>query len=193
MDEYNLIDGIKKGNENAYRDLYSKYYISLCYHAQKIVSDKDQAEEIVQLTFLKLWENRKKITITSSVHAYLYKAVLNSSLNFIKSKSARLDKRNVQLDNLNDYMAISQDNGYSIYIATELSSKIEDAINELPEKCRQIFEISRFEGKSYDEIASYLGISKNTVQKQISIALQKLKQSLKDYVLVLFTIPIVKK
>ncbi|MFV0591887.1 MAG: RNA polymerase sigma-70 factor [Draconibacterium sp.] len=193
MDEYDLISGIKNGNEPAYRHLYSKYYIPLCHHAQKIVADKDLAEEVVQLMFLKLWENRTKFTITGSLHAYLYKAVINNSINFIKSKSARVRNHNVQLDNLYDYIAISQDNGYSIYIATELKEKIEEAIDSLPEKCRQIFKISRYEGKSNEEIAGSLGLSKNTVQKQISIALQKLKESIKDSVLVLFTIPVKKR
>ena len=192
MDEYDLISGIKNGNEHAYRHLYSKYYIPLCYHAQKIVAEKDQAEEVVQLTFLKLWENRAKFTVTGSLHSYLYKAVINNSINFIKSKSARVRKNNVQLDDLYDYLAISQDNGYSIYIATELKTKIEEAIDSLPEKCQQIFKISRYEGKSNEEIASILGVSKNTVQKQISIALQKLKESIKDSILVLLTIPVKK-
>lgn len=192
MDEYDLISGIKNGNEHAYRHLYTKYYVPLCYHAQKIVDDKDQAEEVVQLTFLKLWENRAKFTVTGSLNSYLYKAVINNSINFIKSKSARVRKNNVQLDDLYDYIAISQDNGYSIYIATELNNKIEKAIDSLPEKCKQIFKISRYEGKSNEEIASILGVSKNTVQKQISIALQKLKESIKDSILVLLTIPVKK-
>ena len=192
MDEYDLISGIKNGNEHAYRHLYSKYYIPLCYHAQKIVADKDQAEEVVQLTFLKLWENRAKFSVTGSLNSYLAKAVINNSINFIKSKSARVRKNNVQLDDLYDYLAISQDNGYSIYIATELKNKIEEAIDSLPEKCQQIFKISRYEGKSNEEVASILGVSKNTVQKQISIALQKLKKSIKDSILVLLTIPIKK-
>ncbi|WP_163322735.1 RNA polymerase sigma factor [Draconibacterium mangrovi] len=192
MDEYELISGIKNGNEHAYRHLYTKFYIPLCYHAQKIVAEKDQAEEVVQITFLKLWENREKFTVIGSLHSYLYKAVINNSINHIKSKSARLRKNNVQLDDLYDYLAISQDNGYSIYIATELKNKIEDAIDSLPEKCREIFKMSRYEGKSNEEIANTLEVSKNTVQKQISIALQKLKESIKDSILVLLAIPIKK-
>jgi RNA polymerase sigma-70 factor (ECF subfamily) len=165
--------------------------VGLYYYALKYIDNKADAEEIVQNTFLKLWENRETITISKSISSYLYKMVYNNCLNCIKHQKVigkyREDYKQ-RISNAEKYYSISSENGQSVYIAKELENNIEEAIHNLPSQCRKIFELSRFEGLKNREIASKLKISINTVQKQISIALYKMRNALSDHLPLLFVI-----
>jgi RNA polymerase sigma-70 factor, ECF subfamily len=175
---------ICKGDHSAIQYLYHKYYVGLCTYANRFIKNKTSAEEIVQQTFFKLWEKRGSLEITESIIAYLYRAVKNNSLNYLKHQQIvnRYNETYTQsLLEAEEYIAISQETGLSIYIAQELEHKINAAIENLPEQCREIFKMSRFDGLKHIEIADKKGISLNTVQKQISIALSKLKTELNDY------------
>lgn len=180
-----FIKQLTKGDEKAYKQLYSRYYAALCYHAVRILEDNYLAEEAVQTVLYKLWEKRKNLQINTSLHAYLYRSVVNTSLNILK-REKRLNRGRFNLAEIEEYYFISEDNGYSVYAATEFEDKIIKAIETLPGQCRKIFELSRFENKPHKEIAEELGITQNTVQKQISIALQKIRDSLKGYIIVLY-------
>ena len=187
-----FINQLLSGNENAYKQLYAKYFVALCYHANKILNNSFLAEEAVQTVFLKLWENRKKIKINTSLNSYLYRSVYNTSLNILKSES-RIGKNQKQLTEIEEYLKVSQDDGYSIHLAVEYEERINEAIASLPPQCRQIFELSRLEGKKHKEIAIELGITQNTVQKQISIALKKMREMLRGYMLILYALIVQKK
>lgn len=180
-----FIGRLKNGDEDAYKFLYDRYYSGLCYHANRILKDDFLAEEAVQSVLFGIWEKRKKLQINSSLHAYLYRSVINTSLNILK-REKRISDKQMNLAEVEEYYSLSNDNGYSIYLATECDEKIKKAIEELPEKCRHIFELSRLEGKQHKQIAEELGVTQNTVQKQISIALKKISNSLKDYISVLY-------
>ena len=181
-DQY-LFQKIKIGNEAALELIYKKYYAGLYYHAKKIVHIETVAKDIVQDSFLKIWENRSKISIQTSLSSYLYHTVYNNSLNYLKHQQIKNDHLNSikeRIEKAESAFAISSDHGQSILIAKELNGQINGAINNLPEKCREIFKLSRFDNLKNHEIADRLNVSINTVQKQISIALKKLRAELSE-------------
>ena len=178
-------------NEKNFRDLFGLYYVPLCYYARKFKLDTNEAEEVVQRIFLKLWENRDRILVEKSISAYLYQSVRNQSINFLKqklvsSKNQKKYERKLRCANLFD--VISEENGSSVLLAQELEGQINSAIEALPEKCREIFLLSRKDNLSIKEIAEKLNISVNTVQTQISIALAKLRNILSPYITVLIIV-----
>lgn len=193
ISEKDIIQKLKNGDEPTFQFIFKKYYTGLYYYAKKYLGDKHHAEEIVQNTFLKLWEKRETFTISKSFSSYLYKTVYNNCLNFLKHQQVKEKYKEYytqKIKNAEEYYSISQESGQSIYIAKEIENDIDKAICKLPGQCRKIFELSRFEGLKNHEIAEKLEISKNTVQKQISIALCKLRSALVNYLPLLFIITI---
>lgn len=171
--------------------LFNLYYKPLCYYARKYRLDRFEAEEVVQRTFLKLWEMRESLSIEKSVSAYLYQSVRNQSINYLKQKSIldkNKDEHASRVRQAELFYAISEEDGTSALLAKELEQQIKQAINDLPPKCHEIFLLSRKENLSLKEIAIQLNISTNTVQKQISIAISKLRETLKYYITALLAI-----
>lgn len=180
-----ITNGIKNGDHSVIRWLYSEYYIGLCTYAFRFLKQKEEAEEIVQQTFYKLWEKKDTIQINESVAAYLFKSVKNNCLNHIKHQQIvnRFNQDTLQnIQESEELLTISQETGLSIYIAKEFEDKVFKTIENLPGQCRDIFKMSRFEGLKHSEIAEQKGITLNTVQKQISIALEKIKFALDTYI-----------
>jgi RNA polymerase sigma-70 factor (ECF subfamily) len=178
-------------DEKNFKDLFGLYYVPLCYYSRKFKLDTYEAEEVVQRIFLKIWENRDHILIEKSISAYLYQSVRNESINFLKQKlatSKNQEKYEKRLRYANLFEAISEENGSSVLLVQELEGQINSAIEALPEKCREIFLLSRKENLSIKEIAEQLNISVNTVQSQISIALAKLRNFLSPYITVLIVV-----
>lgn len=195
MKDNEIVHKIQNGDHYAIQWLYQKYYIGLCVYANRFVKNKSSSEEIVQQTFIKLWERREKLEINESILAYLYASIRNNCLNYLKHERIVHRYNEVISQTLREseeLVAISQETGLSIFIAQELEQKINCAINNLPEQCREIFKMSRFSGLKHAEIAKEKGISLNTVQKQISIALTKLKVDLAEYLPMAFIIFIYK-
>ena len=191
MTEQELIVKINKGDTAAFRWLYREYYIALCTYAKKFTHDAMLAEEVVQNTFFKIWENRKSIIIRESLVAYLYRSVQNNCLNHLKHLQIvnRFNEYySKKLREAEEYYTITQETGQSLYIAKELENKIYDAIEKLPEQCREIFKLSRFEYLKNSEIAEKKGVTLNTVQKQISIALAKLREALSPFLTIVIAI-----
>ncbi len=184
MTDSEIIDKICKGDHSAFQWLYQNYYIGLCTYALRFTKHKSTAEEIVQKSIFSLWEKRESLQINESIVAYLFGTVKNNCLNHLKHQQiVNRFNENIRLSmkESEEAIAISQETGLSIYIAQELENRITEAVEQLPEQCREIFKMSRFDGLKYHEIAKIKGISLNTVQKQISIALKKLRISLSDY------------
>ena len=175
---------LRTGNTFAFKQLYDRFYPGLCVLASRYTGSIDTGQEIVQDTFLRIWEIRHDLIIESSIHTYLYASVRNACINHFKHMlvEQRYNAEMVrQLQRSVSYLLISREDGHSLLANKELEEKIEDAIQALPEKCRQIFLLSRKEGLKYNEIASKTGLTVNTVQRQISIALEKLREMLKEY------------
>lgn len=154
--------------------LFDAYYEKLVFYSLTYVIRKEIAEEIIQELFIRIWENRKSLLITKSCKAYLFTSARNSSINYLKSKYARIPF--ISLSNIIEKPARSTVEDQ--LVENELKTMIQYAIDDLPEKCRIIFNLSRNCDLSNQEIANILGISTKTVDTQIRIAVIKIKRAL---------------
>ncbi|MCR5696171.1 MAG: RNA polymerase sigma-70 factor [Marinilabiliaceae bacterium] len=172
-DDIELIQLMTAGNDLAFKMLYDKYYTSLCLFANKILTDEEAAIDVVQDMMVWLYEERATLEI-DNVKSFLFRAVHNRCLNVLKhQKVERMYAEKFQFSADEAYDSID-----NIINATETTLKINSAIDALPDQCKLIFKRSRFDGDSNDEIATQLGISKRTVETQISKALRRLREVL---------------
>jgi len=179
-----LTTTLKAGNLTAFEMLFRTYYQPLCNYAFTFVQDRDEAEEIVQSTFLNIWEKRENLSIHTGVKPYLYAMVRNACLNVLKHEKIKQQHATME-------MAIAErsiESVASTVIASELEAKIHDAMDHLPEQCRLIFKLSRFEDLKYAEIAEQLNISIKTVENQMGKALRIMRDQLRDYLPLLIVI-----
>ena len=167
------INNIRHGDDSAFSALFRQYYEQLYYFASRFLKDSQTSENIVQDVFVKLWEQREKLEISTNVKSYLYTSVKNHSLNYLKRES-RLFSIDDQL-NLAEEKSISTEDDY---IKDESFRAVHKAIDELPEKCRQIYLMKRYDDLSYNEISEILGISINTIKTQMKRALKALSEKL---------------
>jgi RNA polymerase sigma-70 factor (ECF subfamily) len=166
--------------ESAFENLFRLHYASLVSFAVKYVIDSDIAEELVQDVFMNIWTKSENIQIQTTVKSYLFGAVRNASLNHLKHQKVRQAYADKQMLN------ISQPEHTDFLELDELKSMIDDALNKIPKKCREIFELNRFDGKRYKEIAADLNLSLKTVENQMGKALKILRDELGDYLPIVF-------
>lgn len=172
-----LIITLKAGDLTAFEMLFRTYYQPLCNYAFTFVQDRDEAEEIVQSTFLNIWEKRESLSIHTGIRPYLYAMVRNACLNVLKHE--KIKQQHAAME-----MAVAERSVESVartVMASELETKIYRAMDQLPEQCRLIFKLSRFEELKYAEIAQQLHISIKTVENQMGKALRIMREQLKDY------------
>jgi RNA polymerase sigma-70 factor (ECF subfamily) len=152
------------------------------------LKDTDESEEIVQLVFVQLWEKREKIQISSSLKSYLYKSVYHSALNSLKHQKIKEEYVHMKQSEIQESELQSEQS------LKELETRIEKALNTLPEQCKLIFSMSRFEELKYREIADILNISIKTVENQMGKALRLMRHNLSDFLtLLLLVIYFIKK
>jgi RNA polymerase sigma-70 factor, ECF subfamily len=172
-------------SDNARREilklLFVKYFDQLVRNAIKYISDNEEAREIVQDVFVKVWHELDNLPADTDFKSYMYRSVLNSCMNFLKHKKV-IEKYRDKQSSFTGTSTISD------YEKNEINEAVEEAINLLPENWREVFILSRFEELKYHEIARRLNISEKTVEKYISRALQFLKIKLKDFLPFLLTI-----
>lgn len=140
----------------------------------------DEAEDLVQQAFVKLWEYRGRLDVSWSLKAYLYKTVHNACLNRLRAGKVRSKYLDYNAQQLNDMYTPPDDT------SPELLERFQRAMEALPPQCRHIFELSRFETLKYREIADQLGISIKTVETQMGKALRLMRTQLADYLVTLF-------
>jgi RNA polymerase sigma-70 factor (ECF subfamily) len=171
-----------------YEELFRTYFPGLCYFAQKYISDLDSSKEIVHKVFVSIWEKRESFDFDKSAKSYLFTAVYNRCMNHVRDQKKFVSDEVLELHN-NDQNIVNTDH----LEASELECRIWKIINNLPERCKEIFVLNRFEGKKYGEIAEELDISLKTVETQMSKALKILRDNLKDYlkILIIFIIKII--
>jgi RNA polymerase sigma-70 factor (ECF subfamily) len=170
-------DTLREGGTTAFEMLFRTYYQSLCNYAYSFLRDKEEAEEVVQSTFLLVWEKRGSLAIHTSVRPYLYAMVRNACLNVIKH-----DK--IKQRHAGEELALAERSHDSVAHAVasnELENRIRLAIEDLPEQCRMVFKLSRFEELKYAEIANQLNISVKTVENHMGKALKIMREKLRDY------------
>jgi RNA polymerase sigma-70 factor, ECF subfamily len=164
--------------------LFRSHFSGLCYFAQKYVKNFETAKEIVQDAFLSLWEKRETIDLDRPVKSYLTMIIHNKCTNYLRD-NRKFDQYILNIENL---LEIPEFEGTDSMVADELKLKIDSAIAELPEKCREIFVMNRYENLKYQEIADKLLISVKTVETQMSKALQHMRIRLAEYVTVFLTL-----
>jgi RNA polymerase sigma-70 factor (ECF subfamily) len=171
-----------KFNEADLEILFKENFKPLCAYCQyKFGFETDVAKEAVHTGFIKLWENRETISSDLTVKAYLYKIVSNISLDMLKHEKVK-EKHAMQVSK-NPSLNISGKDFHEVELK-QLEFDVNKAVSELPEQMRKIFELSRYEGLKYMEIAAQLNISVKTVETQMSRALLKLRQKLSHYLII---------
>ncbi len=162
-----LLAGIKAGDESAFQALFDKYYKSMCYAAYKVLPDEHKSKDFAQEVFLTLWRKKETVTIHTSLHAFLRRAVVNKTIDYIRAQRLNFEEiPDIGADESqkNDAMEFK-----------ELKDLIHYTADQLPTRCRLVFFMSRFEELSHKEIAAKLDISEKTVENQITKALKVLR------------------
>jgi RNA polymerase sigma-70 factor, ECF subfamily len=164
-----------------FETLFRQYFTGLCYFARKYTGDLDAAKEIVHTVFIRIWENRRDFDWEKPAKSYLFTSVYHRSLNLIRDNQKFINHEEAAVRHM-----ITDDSAFYDDLETaELESIIKAALQRLPQKCREVFELSRFEGRKYAEIAEQLSISVKTVEAQMSKALHILKEELKNYLTII--------
>lgn len=180
-----LYEEMKKGKEYAFDFFFNYYYPGLCVYAQKMISIPEQeARDLVQDVFVKFWNDREKSDIRFSIRSYLFASLKNRCLDQLRKKDVH-----VKTEELTSKRDVGEES-FETYVLTELENLFNKSLDKLPERCREVFEMSRLQGLKNREIAAKLDISEKTVENQITKALHILKIELKDYLpmLVLFNL-----
>ncbi len=170
---------IKLGDEQAFELFFRKFNIRLCAFANKFLADPEEAQEVVQDMFVKIWEARDEIDPENSLKSYVFKTVMNLSINRLRRK--KVESRYIEIYKL-VYIDNQEFSAHESLLGRELEAHIVHSIKKLPSECRKIFELSRSEGLKYKEIAETLHISVKTVETQMSKALRTLRIELTDYI-----------
>ena len=174
--EVDIIGRIRQGDVKVFESLFRSSYVSLVRYAKTLIKDHDTAEEIVQDLFFRIWENREKIKIESSLNGYLFRSVHNRCLHYIEH--ARVVERHAEEISLRQQG--SQENPADLLNYKELQERIASILEKLPERCGKIFYLSRFEGLKYNEIAEKLSVSVKTVESNMGRALKEFRKELTE-------------
>jgi RNA polymerase sigma-70 factor (ECF subfamily) len=171
VSDQDLVFLLREGSQDAYTEIYNRYKWLLHTHAYKKLGDRDAANDVIQELFTNLWTKREDIFLTSTLSAYLYTATRNSILNIIEHRQVESKYIDSLMDYTNGYVAATD----HLVREKQLTEIIEKEIAALPSKMREVFELSRKSHLTHKEIAEHLGISEETVKKQVKNALKILR------------------
>jgi RNA polymerase sigma-70 factor, ECF subfamily len=176
-----IIQRIKQGDKDVFRTIYDNYYHRMKLYAKSYVDDQDTAEDIVQELLFHLWEKRLEIDISTSLSSYLYRAVHNRCIQYLRHKKvvARYEDRHLLKIKEAEIMS-HHEYDFSFY---EIENIRERIFNSLSPKTKKIFQLSRNEDKNNKEIAETLDLSVKSVEYHITKALKSFQLALKDYIL----------
>jgi RNA polymerase sigma-70 factor, ECF subfamily len=169
-----IVRRIRQGDIKQFETLFRSSYISLVKYAGTLIKDHDTAEEIVQDLFFRIWQEREKLKIESSLNGYLFRAVHNRCLHHIEHLKV-VDRHEKEMANLPPQNA---ENPADILQYKELQARIAAILERLPERCGKIFCMNRFEGMKYSEIAEKLSVSVKTVEANMGKALKEFRKAL---------------
>ena len=174
--EIEILDILKSKPDVALRSLYSSYYRYVCSVVYKMTGDSAVAEDISQEVFLEVWKRRETLEIKTTLKGYLRKIAVNKTLNQIRSKKMNFEEEDTILQ-----VPSTENSTQKILEAEDLQNAINKAVESLPERCRLVFGLSRYEEKTYKEIADLLTISIKTVENQMSKALKIVRNAVLEY------------
>jgi RNA polymerase sigma-70 factor, ECF subfamily len=181
--EKNILDQIRNGDQKAFETLFRSYFDQLLKYSREILKDHCAAEEIVEEIFIYFWENRMKISIDTSIKAYLFRMAYNRCINHLRHQKVHDRYRLFFMHHITSEAMIADysfDYPLSGLINKEIENLVEKSIQKLPQQCREIFRLSRYEEMRNQKIADQLGLSVSTVKTQISRALVKLRKDLQE-------------
>ena len=169
-----ILTRLKADDKLVFQQIFQQHYPMVCKTVYRFVRDQDAAQDVAQAVFIKFWEKRQQLQISSSLPAYLRRMAVNEAISALrKQERAEAGRQAIPL-----YPDISTEDQY---VGKELSEHIQLAINQLPPRCREVFVLSRYEELSYKEIAEKLDISIKTVENQMGKALRMMRELLKAY------------
>jgi len=171
-----IIGRIRQGDKQEFEKLFRSSYASLVRYAKTVLRDHDAAEEIVQELFFRLWQDRQTLTIESSLNGYLFRSVHNRSLHYIEHQKVVSRHAGEMIARAE---RVSEPVTEAIYYS-ELQARVARVLERLPERCRMIFRMSRFEGLKYNEIADKLAVSLKTVEADMGRALREFRKALAE-------------
>lgn len=166
-----LIEGLREGDHKSYESIFMTYFPKVKYYINGFVKSIDIAEELTQNVFLKIWENRQTLVISrKGFDSYVFTIAYRQTIDYIRSKQVRESFYSDQVVHQTDIVCTEDE-----YIAEETRLLIEMEIENMPEKCRKIYRMSRNEGIPNYKIAELLNISQRTVENQLSLALKRIR------------------
>jgi RNA polymerase sigma-70 factor, ECF subfamily len=171
-----LLERLRKGDTTAFDAIFRTWYGPLVGTAERMLRDRAVAEELVQDVMLELWRRRETLAPDGSAQAYLFQATRNRVLNHLRH--LKIEQRS-EPELLGE--SASAPRADAEVTETELSVAVQDAVRSLPDRCREVFELSRVHGLKYSEIATQLGISVKTVEAQMGKALRTLRERLANW------------
>jgi RNA polymerase sigma-70 factor (ECF subfamily) len=183
--EKEILELLKRGDEEAIRDIFEAYFEKLCLYAEGIIKDHQSAEDIVEDLFVSVWIQAKTNPVHTTIKNYLYKSTYHNCLKYINKLKS--DNRNAEHIHyaLKDQEIIHPDtSGYPIsgLLVSEIEKKAEGILQSLPGQCREIYMLNRFENLNYAEIAERLKITVGTVKTQMSRAFHRFREGLREYI-----------
>ena len=176
VSDTDIIGRIRQGDERQFESLFRSSYVSLVRYARTLVKDQDDAEEIVQELFYRIWQDRQKIRIESSLNGYLFRSVHNRCLHFIEHNRVVVK----HAEEMSLRLPESPESPSDILNYKELQARIAGILEKLPERCGKIFCMNRFEGLKYNEIAEKLSVSVKTVEANMGRALREFRKELTE-------------
>ena len=182
--EEEILECLRQGDSEAFKKIFKKYWRQLYADAYSKIGSHEEAEEIIESVFCVLWEKRKTLVITNLPH-YLHTAVRNRFLNQVRSK--------IPQEKYWDYYKnfipqVSETTEHTVFF-DDLSDAFDQALKRLPDKSRQVFRMSRLEGRSIAEVAGLMKLSPKTIEYHLSKSLKELRVYLKDFIVMLVTLP----
>ena len=177
-----LVEKLKEGDKSAFSSLFKAYYSDLVMFATTFLKDLDSSEEIVEDVFLKLWEDREVIIVTTTLKSFLLKLIQNRCLDWL---------RHTKVINSHYELVISSSpllecDTENYILRSEIERIVEKALDKIPEDISEPFRLNRYEGLKYKEIAERMHVSNRTVEVRIGKVLQVLRDELKDYLITFF-------
>ncbi len=179
MTESDLLAGLRNGEEPAFDAIFRAHYAGLVRFAESILGDRGAAEEICQDVLLELWRRRESIRVETSLQSYLFRAARNRALNAVRHDNV-VRREGAAIAAASPTVPRADEATYH----AEMDRAVEAAVATLPPRCREIFELSRFHGLTYNEIAVAMGISAKTVEAQMGKALRVLRDRLAPWLAV---------
>ena len=176
-DDIHLFYEIKKSDQKSFEELFNRYYNLLCNYSTSIVDSTSCAEELVADVFANLWIKRKQIKINKNVKAYLFRSTRNASISFLRKQKVNIeliDEDQINIPN----SKISPDNKL---IKEEADIKLQNLLNQIPARSREVFILQRFNRLKYSDIAEALDISVKTVEKHMSKSLKIIRDKYKFF------------